>query len=542
MKTKSIVRLLPLWCMVCAVGFVACDAETVVRGGGKLPDKGDLAQVHGFLRSMTAPGNEASVMMTAGSGSMVEEPIYYLFSKPAESEHTFTVRADESLVDVFNTGHGSHFIMLPVSHISFPNGATLTVTKGQQRSATITIRIDESGLEAGEYILPLTVTQGGAEPENMWQTLYYRINIREPHLGDSELNADMVFAVFYLNTSIYDPRLADDFFMKKENATTWEEEWYRTIGNIVNLRTVFMDYDAVSERAMLKLTSDMQYICANLTTYIRPLQDKGRKVCICIEGGGKGIGFCNLTDAQINDFAAQVRALVNEYGFDGVNLWDRNSGYGNEGLPEVNTTSYPKLIVALRKALGEDRLLTLTDHLEPTEYFWDTTATGGIEVGKHIDYAWSGYCDNNMLAQIVDPWHQGAENVCTEFARKPIAGLDPSKYGCINLPWYKGSSQFNGSFKHIFQWRQAGNKQSDILVFEDLRTNLQDEYEGSWGSTLISGYMNFADDGITSSYELIPGMGIWIDTSDFNYNFDISRLQNTNDPTGNRYNKWLKSW
>lgn len=59
------------------------------------------------------------------------------------------------------------------------------------------------------------------------------------------------------------------------------------------------------------------------TKYIRPLQDKGRKVCISIEGGGKGLGFCNLTDAQIADFTAQVKAVVTEYGLDGVNFWDR---------------------------------------------------------------------------------------------------------------------------------------------------------------------------------------------------------------------------
>lgn len=542
-KNRKIFPFFTLLCML-AAALAGCEADTVQRSGGKQPDKGDLANVHGFLRSKTASGNEAAVLFTAGSGSRVEQPVYYQLTQPAASEEVHRLRADASLVDAFNQAHGSEFRMLPVSHYSFPDGATLTVTQGEQRSATKAVRIDESGLEAGSYLLPLTVTAEDAESANEWQTLYYRITVREPQLGDGELNSDKVFAVFYLNTSIYDPRLADDYYIKKESSTTYEEVWYRPIGNIVNLRTVFVDYDAASERAKLSLTSDMQYLCANYVTYIQPLQDKGKKVCLCIEGGGKGIGFCNLTEAQIDDFAAQVKALVDEFGFDGVNLWDRNAGYGKEGMPAVNRTSYPKLIVALRKALGKDKLLTLTDHLEPTEYFWDTTATGGIEVGKYIDYAWSGYCDNNMAVQIVDPWHQGAEHVCAEFPRKPIAGLDPARYGCINMPWYKGTSPIYiaGPFKHIFQWRQAGNKQSDILVFEDLRSNLQDEYEGSWGASVYSGYMNIADDGITGSYELIPGLGIWIDTSDMNYTLDGERFANLDDPTGNRYNKWLKDW
>ncbi|MEG2062006.1 MAG: glycosyl hydrolase family 18, partial [Alistipes sp.] len=124
---------------------------------------------------------------------------------------------------------------------------------------------------------------------------------------------------------------------------------------------------------------------------------------------GQGLGFCNMNDAQIADFVTQVKIVVNKYNLDGINLWDRNSGYGKEGMAAVNTTSYPKLIVALRAALGNERLLTVTDHEAPTESFWDTAATGGIEVGQYIDYAWSGYNDENEPQQIIDPYHQGAE-------------------------------------------------------------------------------------------------------------------------------------
>ena len=74
----------------------------------------------------------------------------------------------------------------------------------------------------------------------------------------------------------------------------WENAWperpdgTRTIGDIVNLRTVVLDYDAATSRALLNLGADMRYVLGHATKYIRPLQDKGRKVCISIEGGGKG--------------------------------------------------------------------------------------------------------------------------------------------------------------------------------------------------------------------------------------------------------------
>lgn len=75
--------------------------------------------------------------------------------------------------------------------------------------------------------------------------------------------------------------------------------------------------------------------------------------------------FCNLTDAQIVDFVAQVKTVITEYALDGVNFWDRNAAYGKEGMPAMNTTSYPKLIKAMREALGNDKLVTLTDYEAP---------------------------------------------------------------------------------------------------------------------------------------------------------------------------------
>ena len=269
------------------------------------------------------------------------------------------------------------------------------------------------------------------------------------------------------------------------------------------------------------------------------MQDKGRKVCICLEGGGTGLGFCNLTDAQIVDFVAQVKTVITEYALDGVNFWDRNAAYGKEGMPAMNTTSYPKLIKAMREALGNDKLVTLTDYEDPTEYFWDTGATGGIEVGQYLDYAWSGYLNNEKNVQIVDPWHQGQQYVSTDHPRKPIAGLDPAKYGCINIPWYpQGPNTINDYFTDIFFWRQAGNKQSNILVFESLRTLLQDNFESTWASSIQVGYTYFADDGAWMIEDTPWGPSIM---SDNEYSFDTTLLGKLpNGGTG--YNKWLKDW
>lgn len=520
-------------CAAVFAGLSACDTDPVERNGGKLPDKDDLENTHGFLRSSRASENEVYMLLTQGAG-FVTDNIYYQVTKPAAGGLSLDAWVDESLVDEFNQANETQYALLPEANYEFPDGKTLTLADDGQRSEPKRIKILAEGLEPGEYLLPVSVADGNAAEGAEKPVIYYTITIRQPQLGDYELHDGTdLFFVFYINTKVYQPLLVDEYFMQKSPRRGSGQVWYNTIGNIINLRTVVLDYEIDTGRAKLNLGSDMRYVLDHYSQYISPLQDKGRKVCLSLEGGGDGIGFCNLTDVQIEDFVAQVKAVIEEFGLDGVNMWDRNSGYGKEGMPAMNTTSYPKLIVAMHdmlKSLGEDKILTLTDHKEPTEYFWDTTATGGIEVGKYLDYAWSGYYSGEDDPAIVDPWHQGEMNVSTIYPRKPIAGMDASKYGCINIAWYKmGPVADNLDVSRIGDWVAAGMNPNNMVVAEDLRTVLQDGYESMWDSMFGTLCGAIAVDG--------PLTG----RSGFNYGLDISKLGVL--PTGKTgYGKWQKDW
>ncbi|MDE6877086.1 MAG: hypothetical protein K2P00_04615, partial [Alistipes sp.] len=364
--------------------------------------------------------------------------------------------------------------------------------------------------------------------------LYYNITVRQPQVGDTELyKGDDLFFVFYINTDQYQPLLVDEYFMEKKKARgATEPLWYNLIGNIINLRTVRLDHQAESGRAILSLGDDMTYVLGQAVKYIRPLQDKGRKVCISIEGAGSGLGFCNLTDAQIADFTAQVKTVIDTYQLDGVNLWDRNSGYGKEGMPAMNTTSYPKLIKSLREALGAERLLTVTVYDRPTETFHDVDACGGIAVGDYIDYAWSGYNSDEELPQIIDPWHP-TETYVSAYTQKPIANLPAERFGCINFPLVKvGMYDMEIDAEFIQNWVNAGYQPNNIIVFADLRTNLQDEYETAMWDTSFGVSCAFLDK--TSRYYLGSRNG-------YMYQFDLNRGLG-NYPEKGGYGKWLKDW
>ena len=481
---------------------------------GQLPDDDVLFSLPTInLRAVSSPDNIVKINLQEG-GSFTSVKVFLQASRELDAARTVILSVDEDLLGTFNTQNKTDFSLLPAPYYSIDNGGVIDIAAGAKVSDEKLVRIFATNpignvLEAGNYLLPLKASMGGV--------VYVLVTVQAPFSGRPDLyTGEDCFTVFYLNTSQFDPRLANDFVIQKRNSSR-VLMWNNAIGNIVNFRTVTVDYDIDSDRPVLNLGSDMRYLCDNFNTYFKPVKDTGRKLCICIEGGGKGIGFCNMTDTQITDFVHQVKQVIEKYGFDGVNLWDRNSGYGKEGFPEMNTTSYPKLIKKLREELGPYKLITVADYAAPTEYFWDVDAMGGIEIGQYLDYAWSGYVYGDEPVQIIDPYHQGSEYVSTKYPRKPIMGLSPKRYGCVHTTWY-GYPTINSGYDDVICWVNNGDKSSNISIYYDVRSILQDKYEGA---ICTPDYLLHALD------------------PDNRYQIDILFLQNTGLVL---YGKWLKDW
>ena len=527
-----------LLCTAALAGLMACDADTVEQQGGKLPDKEPLETVSGMLRSGNSSEKTIDVLLTEGSDGFVMRNFYFQQTKPASDGLSLDAWIDATLLDDYNAAEEVERTLLPEANYEFPDGKALDLSPEAQRSALKRIKFSATGLAAGEYVLPLTVAGQDAPDAN--KTLYYNVSVRQPYTDEYALHdGHDLFFVFYINTNDFQPLLAQDYIMRKKLARGTTVAWYDAVGNIINLRTVMLDYDAATGRALLNLGNDMRYVLDHAVKYIRPLQEHGSKVCISIEGSGKGLGFCNLTDGQIVDFVAQVKTVVEEFGIDGINLWDRGSEYGKEGMPAMNTASYPKLIKALREALGGEKLLTVTVYEEPTSTFWDTQATGGIAVGDYIDYAWSGYNRESEVPQLLDPWHPELAYV-SDYTQKPIANLPKERYGCINFPIYSTSSMEIGTainqilYTDMLDW-VPNYKPNNIIVFNDLHTNLQDNYETYW-DTMFAQCCTVMDS--ENKYLLGSRNG-------YSYLFDNNRLGTLLNEAGEwigGYGKWKKDW
>lgn len=524
------------------VALTGCTAGDITQIGGVLPDETPMNSMGGQLYSGKTLSHMITVGMYEDDGAATEEIVYAL-TKPATTTVTVKVVPSPELVAKYNSDNSTEMKEFPVTNVTFEDGGSLTIPTGKKVSENISVTLSPEGLEAGTlYLLAITLERdfAGIEVQAAKQVIYYRISFREkittctPGYEPIPIPPMMpgLTSVFYVNTETYQPLIANAWSVKAEGSTMPAPIY--NMGNIVNLKKATIDYDATSGRALFSLGSDLSYVLEHRDKYIRHLQEYDHKVCICIENGGKGIGFCSMTNTQITDFVSQVKATVNRYQLDGVNLLDDDSKYGKAGTPAMNTTSYPMLIKTLREALP-GKLLTLVDKGDATEYFYDINKCGGIEVGKHIDYAWHGYVSPTEDLQAITPNPEGTQ-VYSKYTRKPIAGLDEKCYGSVNVPLYSSTDikHRDQAAETIAKWKSAGYKKSNIIVYgNDLIGNEYGGYETAVGIMLGTySLLPFMDDG--DSWDFNRDEVIWGDVL-----YDRKALDNriNGGPENNPYRK-----
>lgn len=495
-------------------------AEDITQAVGALPDETPMNSVGGQLYSGKTFSHKITIGMYEGDEAATEE-IGYALTKPATTAITVKAIPSPALVAEYNLDNNTEMKEFPVANVTLEGDGSLTVPAGKKTSENISMTLSAEGLEPGTlYLLAITLSQknAGVEAQASKQVIYYRVSFREkittcePEGQPIEIPPLLpdVITVFYVNTEIYQPLIVSAWGVKAEGSI-FPIPLY-SLGNLVNLKRATIGYDATSQRALLELGSDISYVLEHRDKYIRHLQEHERKICLCIENGGKGIGFCNMNDTQIADFVRQVKDVVERYNLDGVNLWDEDSKYGKTGMPAMSTISYPKLIKALHEALP-NKLLTLVDKGDATEYFYDINKCGGIEVGHYIDYAWHGYFSPTEELQLITPNPEGNAQAYSKYTRKPIAGLDASCYGSVNLPRY---SSYNPNIRQlaaddITKWKAAGYKKSKIIVFgDDLIGNEYGDRENAVRIMLGDySFTPFMDDG--DSWDFIKDEVIWGD-------------------------------
>lgn len=156
------------------------------------------------------------------------------------------------------------------------------------------------------------------------------------------------------------------------------------------------------------------YILNHASTLVKPLQDKGIKVLLGLLGDHTGVGFANLSTAQINSFAQQIVTCINTYGLDGVDFDDEYAEYGKiSGLPSPSGANFSMLIQRLRQ-LMPNKLITAfhygyagsfnTTALNAIDYMWPNFGSGYSAPSGFSNSKWA-----SMSIQYTDNYPSGSE-------------------------------------------------------------------------------------------------------------------------------------
>lgn len=165
---------------------------------------------------------------------------------------------------------------------------------------------------------------------------------------------------------------------------------------------------ASTTETILHNNENVSAIVGNPAKYIKPLQDKGIKVLYGLLCNHTGLGFANLTDAQVEDFAQKVAAQVNAAGLDGVDFDDEWAKYGQNGYPYENTTSYNKLIIRLRELLP-GKIISVFD-IGNTGNF-STAGKAAINYGYYAYFNATGFVATPGMGLTKDKWSPIAINL-----------------------------------------------------------------------------------------------------------------------------------
>lgn len=230
-------------------------------------------------------------------------------------------------------------------------------------------------------------------------------------------------------------------------------------------------------------------IMSDVDKYIRPLQAKGIKVVLTMLGDHQGIGFCNLTDAQVEIYTDILAWVVSHYGVDGIGFDDEYADYSTS----LVNGSYGKVIKRLRAKMPAGKLITVFD--------WGNTDSTQIDAtaGAMIDYS-----------------YPGTFSPTTYITSLYIAGLTKAHWSPQAINLRSASTYFNLNAIQTNSQNAADNGYGAIMTY-DLRiasernplTALQRIGTGAFGKTVTY-------DGNAYTKDWTAGAGLLITKNDIN--------------------------
>lgn len=228
-----------------------------------------------------------------------------------------TVEYDAAYLDTYNADHGTSFKLYPREKLAIQNSGKIVIAPDETRSHGLDVTLQPfDDTEEATYLLPLkavTSTPGVAVSERESHLVYLVKNMSwQSSVVRKEGEKKIISWIEVNNTNPL-------------NMLQFETEDGRLLMDYVVLFAYNINYNKEKGEVYVFANPQCQYILDHYDELVKPLRERGIKVIVSILGNHDESGLAQLSDLGCRDFASKVAALVNGYGFDGVNYDDEYS-------------------------------------------------------------------------------------------------------------------------------------------------------------------------------------------------------------------------
>lgn len=354
---------------VAVTGLSACNETIVVDK----VDEGDYAHVDNLMATLRdARTRKVQNVVELRKEAFGTEVSFHLARAPRKGVDV-AVQYDAAYVDAYNQAHGTAFRAFPESKVSLQNGGRIVVAPDEKESYALALSIDPlDDREEATYILPLkaVVSTEGVRVSDEESHLVYLVknmswqSVVERREGEKKI-------INWIEVNNTNPL----------NMLQFETEDGRLLSDYVVLFAFNINYDREKGEVYVFSNPQCQYVLDHYDEVIRPLRERGIKVIVSVLGNHDESGLAQLSDLGCREFARKVAALVNGYGFDGVNYDDEYSNSPDLGNPLFAQRSQERgnrLYFETKKLLPDKEMVSYqygsalgnaaVDGIDPSEY------------------------------------------------------------------------------------------------------------------------------------------------------------------------------
>lgn len=374
MKNIRLIKHILFTLLVASIFWSCAEDVNLVKGD---ESKYQTEGIVGYLKNVSNPHDVTQIDLFENNLSS-KTNLYLGINKAATQATDFSIEVAPGLVDEYNLKYQTNLGLFPVDKVTLASNGSASISIGQTASVPVEISINADASMLGKtYILPIKVktVAGNVAMQPNADRYFYIVQVH--HAADASKGPGSIKTILYVETNITNPLNAKEYTMKNSG---------KPFVDMVNLFAANIHF-SVERGPYLFINSGIQAILDNRDHYIKPLQDLGIKVNLSVLGGGNLGGIQSLGPEAAKAFAAELKAIVDRYGLDGVDFDDEYTNYNGSdqipGLRAKHADNYSRLCYEVKRAMP-DKLCNIYHYNIASDFI----NIDGVEVNKYVDYGY----------------------------------------------------------------------------------------------------------------------------------------------------------